>query len=155
VTISGSIHGGKWFGPSQQKSARTVGDQAELWGPPSFAFSCRHRGKHGRKGNMSAWVSDLKGDCPRRDAAGSASPASIGIPEASFSDIGFTLCHGPPRRAIVLPSCSLTLAGLYHAVGPPKDDGAGKQFDSCRRWVPIAERPSIPREIRRKLYWSF
>ena len=26
--------------------------------------------KHGRKGNMSAWVSDLKGDCPRRDAAG-------------------------------------------------------------------------------------
>jgi hypothetical protein len=24
--------------------------------------------KHGRKGNMSAWVSDLKGDCPKRDA---------------------------------------------------------------------------------------
>ena len=24
--------------------------------------------KHGRKGNMSAWVSNLKGDCPRRDA---------------------------------------------------------------------------------------
>jgi hypothetical protein len=23
--------------------------------------------KHGRKGNMSAWVSDLKGDCPKRD----------------------------------------------------------------------------------------
>jgi hypothetical protein len=26
--------------------------------------------KHSRKGNMSAWVSDLKGDCPKRDAAG-------------------------------------------------------------------------------------
>jgi hypothetical protein len=26
--------------------------------------------KHGRKGNMSAWVSDLKGECPKRDAAG-------------------------------------------------------------------------------------
>jgi hypothetical protein len=24
--------------------------------------------KHGRRGNMSAWVRDLKGDCPRRDA---------------------------------------------------------------------------------------
>jgi hypothetical protein len=24
--------------------------------------------KHGRRGNMSAWVSDLKADCPRRDA---------------------------------------------------------------------------------------
>jgi len=23
--------------------------------------------KHGCKGNMSAWVSDLKGDCPKRD----------------------------------------------------------------------------------------
>ena len=23
--------------------------------------------KHGRKANMSAWVSDLKGDCPKRD----------------------------------------------------------------------------------------
>ena len=23
--------------------------------------------KHGRKGNMSAWVSDLKGDCPNPD----------------------------------------------------------------------------------------
>ena len=23
--------------------------------------------KHGRKGNMSAWLSDLKGDCPKRD----------------------------------------------------------------------------------------
>ena len=22
--------------------------------------------KHGRKGNMTAWVSDLKGDCPKR-----------------------------------------------------------------------------------------
>jgi hypothetical protein len=26
--------------------------------------------KHGRKGNMSAWVANLKGDCPKRDAAG-------------------------------------------------------------------------------------
>jgi hypothetical protein len=26
--------------------------------------------KHGRKGNMSAWVSDLKGDRPKRDRAG-------------------------------------------------------------------------------------
>ena len=25
--------------------------------------------KHDRKGNMSAWVSNLKGDCPNRDAA--------------------------------------------------------------------------------------
>jgi hypothetical protein len=24
--------------------------------------------KHGRKGNMTEWVSDLKGDCPKRDA---------------------------------------------------------------------------------------
>jgi hypothetical protein len=24
--------------------------------------------KHGRRGNMSKWVSDLKGDCPNRDA---------------------------------------------------------------------------------------
>ena len=24
--------------------------------------------KHGRKGNMSKWVSDLKADCPKRDA---------------------------------------------------------------------------------------
>jgi hypothetical protein len=24
--------------------------------------------KHGRRGNMSKWVSDLKADCPRRDA---------------------------------------------------------------------------------------
>ena len=23
--------------------------------------------KHGRKGNMSAWELDLKGDCPKRD----------------------------------------------------------------------------------------
>ena len=30
--------------------------------------------KHGRKGNMSAWVSDLKGDCPKRDAAGLQDP---------------------------------------------------------------------------------
>ena len=26
--------------------------------------------KRGRKGNMSAWVSNLRGDCPNRDAAG-------------------------------------------------------------------------------------
>jgi hypothetical protein len=25
--------------------------------------------KHGRKGNMSKWVSGLKGDCPKRDAS--------------------------------------------------------------------------------------
>ena len=24
--------------------------------------------EHGRRDNMSAWVRDLKGDCPRRDA---------------------------------------------------------------------------------------
>jgi hypothetical protein len=24
--------------------------------------------KHGRRGNMSKWVSDLKGDCPKRNA---------------------------------------------------------------------------------------
>ena len=24
--------------------------------------------KHGRRGNMSKWVSDLKSDCPKRDA---------------------------------------------------------------------------------------
>ena len=23
--------------------------------------------KHGRKGNMTEWVSDLRGDCPKRD----------------------------------------------------------------------------------------
>jgi hypothetical protein len=25
--------------------------------------------KHGRRGNMTKWASDLKGDCPRREAA--------------------------------------------------------------------------------------
>jgi hypothetical protein len=37
--------------------------------------------KHGRKGNMSAWVSDLKGDCPKRDAAGLQDRCDVVCPD--------------------------------------------------------------------------
>jgi hypothetical protein len=31
-------------------------------------FGVSTTGKHGRRGNMSKWISDLKANCPRRDA---------------------------------------------------------------------------------------
>ena len=37
--------------------------------------------KHGRKGNMSGWVSDLKGDCPKRDAAGLQNRCDVVCPD--------------------------------------------------------------------------
>jgi hypothetical protein len=39
--------------------------------------------KHGRKGNMSTWVSDLKGDCPKRDAAGLQDRCDLVCPDLS------------------------------------------------------------------------
>jgi hypothetical protein len=37
--------------------------------------------KHGHKGNMSAWLSDLKGDCPKRERRGPPKPLRPGLPD--------------------------------------------------------------------------
>ena len=61
--------------------------------------------KHGRKGKLTVWLHDLKGDCPKRDAPGYQDRCDVLAPDLAKVLWGYS----------ALPNSRATIS----AIGPP------------------------------------